>query len=94
MVRQFEEAEQVLRLQMFDHLRREESAERGVGQAREVTDDVGFGDVEPAGAAYFDHLVIEIEPPSGDAAAFEQLQELAATAADVENVAGSAKYGR
>ena len=47
-VRELEEPQQVARLQMLDDLRGEQPAERSVGQRREVADDVGFGDVEPA----------------------------------------------
>ena len=39
---------------MLDDLRREQPAERRVGQRRQIADGVGFGDVEaarPAGSA-------------------------------------------
>ena len=61
MKRQFEEAQQVSGLQMLDDLRREEPAERAVRQRRQVADRVGFGDVEPAGAAELGHLVIQVD---------------------------------
>jgi hypothetical protein len=84
--RQLEKAEQVARLQVLDDLRREQAADRRVGLAFEIPDEIPFGDVEPPRAADFDHLVIEIQPAPGDPFRLQQVEELAAPAADVEHV--------
>ena len=84
--RELEEPQQVARLQVLDDLRGEDAAERGVGQRRRVADGVRFGDVEAARAADLRHLVIQIDAARADAARGEQIEELAAAAADVEHV--------
>ena len=86
---ELEELQQVSGLQVLDHLRGEDAAERCVGERREVADGVGFGDVEAARAAELGHLVIQIDAARADAGAGEQLEKLAAPAADVEHVGGA-----
>ncbi len=84
--RELEEPQQIPGLEVLHHLRREEPAERRVGQRVEVTDDVGLGDLEPARAADLDHLVIQIESARGDPACLEQIEEFPSAAADVEDI--------
>ena len=71
---------------MLDDLRREDAAERAVRQRREIADGVSLGHVEPAGAAAFGHLVIEIDAARRNAARAEEVEKFAAAAADIEHV--------
>ena len=60
---------QIRRLEMLDHLHRDQAAERFIGNALQVTARIGVGHVKPAGAADFDHLGIQIEPARANASA-------------------------
>ena len=72
---------------MLGDLRGEEPAERLIGQRAQVAERVAFDRLEPLRAADLHHLVVEIEAAAADAVLAQQVQELAAAAADVEDVA-------
>src|SRR6185295_356378 len=84
--RLLEELEQVVGLEVLGDLRREQSAERSVRKRAQVAERIAFGGVEALRAADLDHLVIEIEAARADPLLAQQVQELAAAAADVEDV--------
>ena len=66
MIRQIEKPQQVRRLEVLDHLRREQPAERAVRQSLEIPDRVPFLHREPAPAAHLRHLVIQLDPARRD----------------------------
>ena len=84
-----ERAHQVLGLEMLDHLRREEAAERSVPRRLQEAQDVGLVGDEAARAAHLDHLVIQVEPARRDAGLAQQVQELTTPAPGIEHVAGT-----
>ena len=86
---ELEKSKKISGLQVLDHLRCEEAAERCIGEGREVADGISFGDVEAARATELGHLMIQIDAPCADAGAGEEFEKLAPPAADVENVGGA-----
>ena len=81
---------QVSRLEMFDDLRREEAAERSVGLRAQVGERVGFGDVESLLPADVHHRAVDVDAARRDPLVAQERQELAAPAADVQDVARAA----
>ena len=85
-IRRFEQTHQVVGLHVFDDLRGEDPAERGVWLGEEISQGVARGGFEPAVPADGGHFLIEVDAPRGDALFPEQIEELPAAAADVEHV--------
>src|SRR6476661_10624846 len=71
---------------MLHDLCGEESAKRRIRQRVQIADRVRLDDVEAARTAGLGHLVIEVDPLPGDAGCRQQLEELSAPAADVQDV--------
>ncbi len=85
---ELEEADEYGRLQMLQDVGGEHPAEGGVLQPLEVRDGVGLDDVDALAPRERDHVRIDLDPARLDARLAEQLQELAAAAADVEDGGG------
>ena len=83
-------AQQVVRREVLDDLRREQSrrATRPAGRADRSRRRRGVTS-QAARAAHLDHLVIEVEAARGDAVLPQQLEKLAPAAADVEHIGGA-----
>src|SRR5688572_3498780 len=62
----FEEAHQVIRIQMLHHLRSEQTSERSVRLGEEIAQSIAGHGVEPAFAADGRHLVVEIDSSGGN----------------------------
>src|SRR5688500_4646449 len=84
--REFEEAKQVRGLEVLDDLRGEEPSQRLVRKRVQVADGVRLLDSEAAGPADLHHLAVQIDAPGPDAARVQQVDELAASTADIQYV--------
>ena len=62
--------------------------------ATQEAEDVGLVGHEPSRTADLDHLVVEIEPARRHAGLAQEVEELAASTADVEHVARAGESGR
>src|SRR4029079_5281714 len=71
--------------EMLDHLTHEDCAERPVGGATEILDEVGLLDVEALAACVRRHVRVGVDAARLDAGFAEQAEKLAASAADVED---------
>ncbi len=91
-VRKIEGAHQVGGLQMLDDLNGDDAAEGTIRQGAEISQEVGFRDVEAALAAHLDHLVIDVQASRADAGGPEEVEELASAAAHVEHVSRASEH--
>jgi hypothetical protein len=85
----FEEAHEVRRLEVLDHLHRQHAAQRRIRVLCEPANRVCGNDVEAAGAADLDHRRIRIDATGDDAALAQRVQQLATAASDVDHVVGA-----
>jgi hypothetical protein len=80
-----EETQECLIVQVLDHLCREDGTERAVRERRELTGGLSEFDVMPLLAVVRYHRGIDVDPAIRDASLGKEVEELAATAADVED---------
>ena len=82
----FEQPCEIRRLEMLDDLRREQPAERSSRHAAQIGERVGLRRLEPLLAAYATIASLRSMPRAVMPLLAQQRQELAAAAADVEDV--------
>ncbi len=85
-VGKFEESCEMSRCEMLDDLGGEQSAERSVRQLAKIAHSVGLCYVEASRPTGLDHFAVDVDASRFDSLLCEQVQELAAPAADIEHV--------
>src|SRR5690606_33201403 len=83
-----EESGEIAGVEVLDNLGGEEAAERGIGNGGERGEGVGLDGVDAERAGGLDHERIEIGAPAFDPLETEHVEELAAAAAEIEDLAG------
>ena len=84
-----EESSEIARLEVFDHLGREQSTQRTVRLRQKIGERIRFGGVESLLAADVDHRGVKVNATGLDSLFAKEREKLAAAAADVEHVASA-----